>query len=228
MSRGRGASGLARSGPKTSGLIRILEDVPLNIMISTPGGRGWHSRGYLPHLEVAGRTTGITFRLADSLPRDVVGRWKQMLLGKSHEEAKIELRRRIAAWEDAGRGHCWLLRNECAAAVEEALLHFDGDRYRLVEWCVMPNHVHVLLRLEPGQSFERIVRSWKNFTAKRINAMVGRSGSLWAPDYFDRLIRDGEHLANARRYVRMNPVKAGRCLSPEKWRWSSAWEGRRK
>lgn len=117
-------------------------------------------------------------------------------------------------------------RPECAAVVQETLIRFNEERYRLLEWCVMPNHVHVLIRLGEGQAFETVVRSWKNFTARRINTMVGRAGRLWAPDFFDRMIRDEAHLAKARRYVWMNPVKAGLCETPGQWRWSSAWEGR--
>ncbi len=142
-------------------------------------------------------------------------------------ERVSELARKVVAWEDAGMGSCWLRRADCAALVEAALRHSDGVRYELIEWCVMPNHVHVLIRLHKGRHFETIVRSWKNFTARRINALVGQGGRLWAPDYFDRLIRDEDHLFRARRYVRMNPVKAGLCSTPDEWRWSSAWKGRR-
>jgi REP element-mobilizing transposase RayT len=189
--------------------------------------RGWYRRGYLPHLEVVGRATGITFRLADSLPRKVVERWRREMEQMPEKEMAVELARKVAAYEDAGRGCCCLLRPACAALVEETLLCFSGERYQLLEWCVMPNHVHVLVQLGRGQSFETVVRSWKNFTARRINELEGRRGRLWAPDFFDRMIRDESHLARARRYVRMNPVKAALCETSDQWRWSSAWAGRR-
>ena len=86
----------------------------------------------------------------------------------------------------------------------------------------MPNHVHVILQPH-SELLERIVKSWKSFSARTINQQVRRSGRLWARDYFDRAIRDLEHLRKARRYVRNNPVKAGLCERPEDWRWSSAW-----
>ncbi len=186
--------------------------------------RGWHTRGYLPHLEMSSRVTGITFRLADSLPKRVIEKLKQFYENTSDSNDASELARKIADYEDAGMGCCCLRHPKCAAVVAEALCYFDGVRYDLIEWCVMPNHLHVMIRLRSEHSFEEVVRSWKNFTARKINQLVGRSGRLWATDYFDRLIRDEEHLARARRYVRMNPVKAGLCHAPEDWRWSSAWK----
>jgi REP element-mobilizing transposase RayT len=186
--------------------------------------RGWHTRGYLPHLEMSSRVTGITFRLADSLPKCVIEKLKQFYENKPDSNNTSELARKIAYYEDAGIGCCCLRDPKCAAVVAEALCYFDGERYDLIEWCVMPNHVHVMIRLRSEHSFEEVVRSWKNFTARKINQLLGRSGRLWAADYFDRLIRDEEHLVRARRYVRMNPVKAGLCHTPEEWRWSSAWK----
>lgn len=185
--------------------------------------RGWHTRGYLPHLELSSRATGITFRLADSLPKHAIEELKQVNENTSDSREESELARKIADYEDAGMGSCWLRASECAAVVAAALRHYDGERYDLIEWCVMPNHVHVIIRLHAESRFEEVVRSWKNFTARIINQLVGRSGRLWAADYFDRVIRDEEHLVRARRYVRMNPVKAGLCHTPEEWRWSSAW-----
>jgi putative transposase len=186
--------------------------------------RGWYQRGYLPHLEMSSRVTGITFRLADSLPKHVIVKLKQLYENTPDSKDASELARKIAKYEDAGMGRCCLRDPRCAAVVADALGHFDGERYDLLEWCVMPNHVHVMIRLRAEHSFEEVVRSWKNFTARKINQLVGRSGCLWAADYFDRLIRDEEHLVRARRYVRMNPVKAGLCQTPEEWRWSSAWK----
>jgi putative DNA methylase len=61
-------------------------------------------------------------------------------------QREIELRRRIEEYLDAGHGACWLRRPEIAALVEGALRYFDGQRYRLLAWCVMPNHVHTLIR----------------------------------------------------------------------------------
>ncbi|BCX49016.1 hypothetical protein HAHE_29240 [Haloferula helveola] len=186
--------------------------------------QGWNRRGYLPHLDVPGRAQGVTFRLADSLPVHVVEGWRSELAGLPDEEHARELERRVAGWEDACHGECVLRDGRCAAVVADALRFFDGERYHLIEWCVMPNHVHVLLVMGEGHSLGGTIGSWKRFTANRIHELLNRAGQLWAPDYHDRLIRDEAHLARAVHYVRMNPVKAGLCDRPEDWRWGSAWE----
>jgi len=86
----------------------------------------------------------------------------------------------------------------------------------------MPNHVHVLIKTMDGYSLDQIVRSWKGFTSRKINELTDRTGPLWQREYHDRYIRDLDHLANARLYVRNNPVKARLCQNPEDWLWSSA------
>ena len=187
--------------------------------------KGWHSRGYLPHLDAAEVIQTITFRLADALPRKVIDGWKLELgrMGSMEDDhAKKELRERIARFEDAGHGCCVLRDPCCAEIVQEALLYFDGERYRLLEWCVMPNHVHVLVHCLKGTLLGEMVKSWKIHSSREINRMLGRQGRLWALDYHDRYIRDMDHLANARSYIRQNPVKAGLCRKPEDWVWSSA------
>ncbi|HEX2885274.1 MAG TPA: transposase [Vineibacter terrae] len=111
--------------------------------------------------------------------------------------------------------------------VENALLHFDDDRYKLLAWCVMPNHVHVLVECDARHSLSNVVQSWKSFTAKAINAALRRTGRLWAPDYFDRYVRDNAHFAAIVSYIESNPVKAQLVDQAQDWRWSSAYTARR-
>ena len=169
---------------------------------------------------------GITIRLADSLPRDVVERWREEITRSNEwptERARVEeLQRRVARYEDAGHGECHLRRPEIAALVRDALLRFDGERYKLLEWCVMPNHVHILITQLKGFPLGDIVRSWKTFTAREANLMLGRAGPFWMREYHDRSIRDEKHFNRAVAYIRSNPVKAGLCVRAEDWRWSSA------
>ncbi len=192
-------------------------------MIRPP--RLWYSRGHLPHFDSPTAIQAVTFRLADSVPEKVIADWRREL-GTADLKAEAELRRRIAKWEDAGHGSCLLGKPEHSALMESALLHFDGDRYRLLEWCVMPNHVHVVFAQREGEMLDRVVKSWKSYTAKEINKSEGRAGAFWARDYYDRYIRDKDHLHDARRYTRENPVKAGLCGKAEEWRFGSAWEAR--
>jgi putative transposase len=102
------------------------------------------------------------------------------------------------------------------------LRRFDGDRYRLLAWCIMPNHVHVVVEPDANNLLDRIIQSWKSYTAKRANQILDRSGMFWHRDYFDRFMRDEGHLNRTIDYVENNPVKAGLAFEPVKWRWSSA------
>ncbi len=100
-----------------------------------------------------------------------------------------------------------LRRHDCATIVAEVLRHFDGDRVSQIAWVVMPNHVHAVFVLNPAWSLEKIILSWKGFTARKINPLLGRTGRFWQRDCFDRLVRDAKHLANCVRYIRRNPEK---------------------
>jgi REP element-mobilizing transposase RayT len=137
-------------------------------------------------------------------------------------QARLEQAKRVADWLDRGIGCCWLGKPDVAHVVQQALLHFDGDRYRLLAWCVMPNHVHAMIMMMEGHPLDRIVYSWKTFTARECNRLLGRSGSFWARDYYDRFIRNEAHLGQAAEYIENNPVKAGLVATPQGWSWSSA------
>lgn len=175
------------------------------------GHKGWHSRGYLPHFDSAEVVQFVTFRLADSLPRAVVEELAKLA------DSLAETNRRL----DDGLGACWLGQPAIAQLVQDALLHFDGERYSLLAWCIMPNHVHVVIEPTEGNGLGAIVRSWKSFSANRANRVLARSGSFWHQDYFDRFIRDEGHLERTIDYVENNPVKAGLAPVASAWPWSS-------
>ena len=213
-----------------------LEDPPLDASFAEPPPlprppKGWYSRGYHPHFDQPGLVQSLTFRLDDSVPESLLEQWRAELglLGTvpAGHAGLAKLRARVDKYEDAGHGACHLRHPEIAAVVEEALLHFDGERYRLLEWCVMPNHVHSLVETIAGHAIADVVRSWKSFSGREANRILGRRGKFWMADYFDRFIRDERHLAAARGYVRANPVKAGLCQGEGEWRFGSAWEGMR-
>jgi REP element-mobilizing transposase RayT len=119
-------------------------------------------------------------------------------------------------------GPTWLADPRIGSLVEGALLFFDGVRYRLHAWVVMPNHVHTVITPSATTSVSRIVSSWKSYTATRANALLDRQGTFWQADYFDRFIRDDGHFRAAVSYIENNPVVAGLCSAPEHWRFSSA------
>jgi len=187
---------------------------------------GWYSRGYLPHFDSSAAVQHIVFRLHDSVPAEVLARWKEELNWTERtaptDPAAVELRKRIERYEDQGHGSCLLARPEFAEVVQRALLHFDGARYRLLEWCIMPNHVHVLLETLPGFTLSSIVHSWKSFTANEINKIRSESGAVWAREFYDRFIRNDKHFEAVTKYIRENPVKAGLVKNAEEWRFGSA------
>jgi len=192
-----------------------FEDAGQRIERESPH-KGWYSRGYLPHIDQPGLIQAITFRLADSLPRA-----KRDEL-EARNEAPDAARARLHAALDRGLGSCVLWDARAASAVEESLLYHDGEHYHLLAWVVMPNHVHVLVETLYGIPLPRIVRQWKTYTARTINAIYGRSGPLWQSDYYDRFIRDQRHLGRATLYIHANPVMAGLVDEPALWPHSSA------
>jgi putative transposase len=180
---------------------------------SRRAAKGWHSRGYLPHFDSPEIVQHLVLRVADSLPVATI------------EALPEESRLRFQSFDDAldlGHGAAPLRRADLAAIVESAMLHFDGDRYRLAAWSVMPNHVHALLAQAEGFPLDGIVHSWKSFTAHEINRMSARNGQFWAADYFDRFIRDETHFHRTIDYIEQNPVKAGLAAEAADWRFSSA------
>jgi len=180
--------------------------------------KGWHSRGYLPHFDTPELIQGITFRLWDALPADVV----QALADDEETMRDAEKRAHVEEYLNAGYGACYLRDPRIARLVENALLYFDGERYRLFAWVIMPNHVHVLVEIWEGHPLDKVIHSWKSYTATEANKLLGRKGEFWFPDYFDRYIRDDKHFANALRYIHENPVNAGLVEKAEDWEFSSA------
>lgn len=134
----------------------------------------------------------------------------------------IGLRRKIDRYEDAGHGSCVLREPRVAAIVENAFLYFDRQRYGLIAWCVMPNHVHVMTEMYEGFTLSRVLHSWKSFTAKEINKVLKRRGQLWFEEYHDRYIRNERHFLSMVAYIENNPVKAGLCREARDWAFSSA------
>ena len=224
-----GCQPAATSLPSRAGSPRSQE-VPRSQ--SAPAARtaipDWHGRHYVPHCENR-RFQTITWRLFDSLPADIVARMKaELLLLRSAPDTPetaaryVELRKSVDRFEDAGHGACWLADPSIARIVSDNLLHFNGIRYRLLSFCIMPNHVHVLIEVADGWSLSRILHGWRSFTANEANKLLGRTGRFWMEEYFDRYIRDERHFLNVQSYIRMNPVKAGLVADPAAWPWT--WE----
>lgn len=198
------------------------------VVLSKESSDSWYSRGYFPHFDGVGVTQHVCFHLFDSLPQSLVMQWRderhdETTSGRGDAtEASREWRRRIHDALDRGYGSCFLGDVGIAKIVEDALLRFDDDRYRLHAWCVMPNHVHTLFTPLREHKMSDVVHSWKSFTAHECNKLLGRTGKFWEREPFDRYIRNQRHFQNAMAYIENNPVKAGLCAEAKDWLWSSA------
>ncbi|MEP6956632.1 MAG: class I tRNA ligase family protein, partial [Chthoniobacterales bacterium] len=178
------------------------------------------TRRALPHWKQKGATYFVTFRLADSLPvaqlaelEDERKQWLRHHPGPWSEEDKREygekFSERIEEWLDAGHGSAVLADGETREIVANALRHFDGERYKLLAWAIMPNHVHVLVTPSGDHEIGEILHSWKRFTAREINEKRGTSGQLWQHDSYDHIVRDEAALWRIAEYIDRNPAKAG-------------------
>jgi REP element-mobilizing transposase RayT len=178
----------------------------------------WHSRGYLPHYDIPGAIQLLTFRLADSLPQAKVLELSDPKLKLSD----LQKRNRLDAYLDAGWGKCLLRDARIATIAQNTLLHFDRERYNLLAWVIMPNHVHALAEFSRGHEVAKVLHSWKSFIAHETNRLLARSGPLFQREYHDRMVRNEDHLRAAIEYIEYNPVKAGLAESPADWTFSSA------
>jgi D-tyrosyl-tRNA(Tyr) deacylase len=174
----------------------------------------------LPHWEQSGRTYFITFRLVDSVPQSQLLQWHQERElwrrdhpGKLSTALQAEYDRlftdKFQSWLDAGYGECILKQPDIAAIVAAALAHFDGERYHIEGYVIMPNHVHVLVSPLDNWALEEITHFWKSFTAHQINHLLNRDGHVWHHESFDHLVRNEETYRRFQEYIQQNPVKAG-------------------
>ena len=175
--------------------------------------------GHLPHWEQWGATYFVTFRLADSLPVDVLASWKDERTAwlklhpqpwdwKTAREYMRKFEEEREHWLDQGHGSCLLREPQAAAIVAESLEHFDQQRYVIDSYVVMPNHVHVLFKPLGEHTLVDILHSWKSFTANVLNRKMNRKGALWMHESFDTIVRDAGHLSVCRDYIAQNPKKA--------------------
>ena len=176
-------------------------------------------RRRLPHWQQEGATYFVTFRLGDALPLRILRQWQReredwlrQHPGTLSQEKKVEFdelfRNKLEEQMDRNYGSCALAQAPVAEIVEHALRHFDGQRYQLGSFVIMPNHVHVLLRPLLEHSLSGILHSWKSFTANKANAILQRKGTFWQDESFDHIVRDEDQLQRFERYIVENPTKA--------------------
>jgi type I restriction enzyme R subunit len=185
----------------------------------------------LPHWTQAGTICFITWRTLDSIPEAVLKTWyaekdawlNRHQIDSSSKDWPERLQRLDPSlirefqhlvtdrWNDhldSCHGRCVLRRPELAKVVADSLRHFDGERYELTDFVVMPNHVHVLVVFPDERSMLPQCESWKHFSATRINRLLGRKGRFWQQDGFDHLVRSAEQFEYLRDYIANNPIRA--------------------
>jgi REP element-mobilizing transposase RayT len=189
----------------------LRDDLPLEVYVR-----------HMPHWRQDGATYFVTFRLADSLPESrlrelaaLKADWERNYPEPRPEAVLEQLARMVFEsvehWLDEGCGACPLRKPQCANHIVTAMHHFDGQRYELGCYVVMPNHVHAIVRPtdSKAQPLEMILKSWKSYSGRRINDLECRSGELWQDESYDRIIRDEEHLWRTIQYIGRNPQLAG-------------------
>jgi REP element-mobilizing transposase RayT len=171
--------------------------------------------GNLPHWRQSGTTYFVTFRNADSLPKGKLEQWENERAEwmRTHPEPHSDDDRRdyyerfplrFQHWLDQGYGACALTRPDLKQIVEDALRHFNGDRYQLGEFIVMPNHIHVVVTPLNGHELSSILHSWKSYTAGEINRRLNQRGAFWQKESFDHVVRSPASLEMFNEYIRNN------------------------
>ena len=152
-----------------------------------------------------------------------------------HDERKRYFARYDALLDAIGQGPDYLRQPAIAETVKEQLHRFDGEFYDLLAYCIMPNHVHILIdtSLQVPTDFDTadleslnfkpldvIMKRIKGPSAVAANRLLGREGKFWQRESYDHFVRNERELNNIMRYILENPVKVGWVQHWEDWAFS--------
>ncbi|MBI3194026.1 MAG: hypothetical protein HYZ34_06090 [Ignavibacteriae bacterium] len=219
-------------------------------------------RRHLPHYQPGVATFFVTFRLAGSLPKLVIDNLKTEFaieenrlskLSLTEQQKKDELTKlrkqyfgKFDALLDSGKsGPLWLGESQVASIVADAIHHRDTKVYELISYCIMPNHVHLVIDVgrfaeshheqfnkmthrrlgESPYLLTNILASLKKYTALKCNRILNRSGTFWQHESYDHVVRDGRELERIIHYIINNPVKAGFIQNWQEWKWTYLKDG---
>ncbi len=171
------------------------------------------------------------------MPESCRGEWELLLQIEDDREKRTKLEEYL----DRGIGECHLRDPQIAKLAEDAMLHFHNERYELLAWCVMPNHVHALVQIWQKPLW-KMVQNWKvrvenqarrallserrapsrQVSAADTNELRRCSALQWQREYWDTFMRDEAQEKTAIRYIESNPLKSKLCRAAEQWPFSSA------
>lgn len=153
----------------------------------------------------------------------------------SHAVTRFRItRRRLPHWEEPGATYFVtfrlddsatvdLSRSDIAPVIIGAIRHFNGVRYRLYDYTVMPDHVHMVIQPEvlgdASEPLYRIMHSIKSWSATQINQRLGRRGRLWRDESYDHIVRNETDYHEKARYIWENPARQGLAPDPADWAW---------
>jgi putative transposase len=203
-------------GPATNANLRGMDDTVAR----------WRYR--LPHWEVAGRPHFVTIRCAGSLPREAIGRVREIHASLKQIEPNspqfAALQRKYfflcESYLDPGFGP---FREENVAEMTIASLRRLASRtgWSAEEFTLMPNHAHLLLvPSRESLPLKATLRGWKWFVAREANRLSGTHGHFWQSDWFDRWARTDAEVARIVEYIRNNPVKGGLVSQWRDYPWT--------
>ena len=167
-------------------------------------------RRNLPHLYFEEGKYFITYRLANSIPSDKLEEIKTKKTIINFQQFKRLFEKYDTLLDSGEFGINYLAKKEITEISKDTLHYPDGRDYKLICYCIMPNHIHLVFDLLPGnKGISKIMQSIKRTSARKSNILLGREGKFWQDESYDRWIRDDSELYNIIKYVLMNPVNAG-------------------
>jgi putative transposase len=190
---------------------------------------------HLPHQVPEWHPIFLTWNLKGALPAEVIQMCRQARERLNQEptreggttaERKLRQDKILFGMSDryldrTDKGPLYLKDPASAKLVEDSILFGVPDRYDLFAWCVMANHVHVLL--QPRWKLKKITQGLKGYTAFEINSLQGQRGRVfWQDESYDHWARDEADALRIIEYIEHNPVAAGLCSRPQDWPYSSA------
>ena len=190
-------------------------------------------RHRLPHIQPEGFCFFVTFRLADSIPKIKLKHLQDSYYNalqqiNIHEDGIgkniliLELRKKYLIKYDElldqiKSGKHYLKRDEIASIVAEQIERFDGTYYDLLAYCIMSNHVHLLIDCsvqiksndfdESYTQLDQIMHRIKGASSRFCNQALHKTGKFWEHESYDIYIRDEKMLQNVISYILENPVK---------------------